>query len=96
MGRWAPTRRRLLFPGEARHTPTQAVLFQRVFAASAPESRCVRKSPVAGLFIHPGRTGIITLEIDAEIPNAASDHVIRTVTENCRTLNLSDYGLEEE
>ena len=38
----------------------------------------------------------ITLEIDAVIPKGASDHVIRTVTENCRTLNFSDYGFEEE
>jgi hypothetical protein len=38
----------------------------------------------------------ITLEIEAEIPSGAPDHVVRTVTENCRTLKLDNHGFEAE
>jgi hypothetical protein len=31
----------------------------------------------------------VTLEIEAEIPGGAPDHVVRTVTENCRTLRFA-------
>ena len=38
----------------------------------------------------------ITLEIEAEIPGNVPDNVIRTVTENSRTLNFEDSGFESE
>ncbi len=38
----------------------------------------------------------VVLEIHVEIPDGASDHVVRTVTENCRTLRFRDYGFEEK
>ncbi|MBS0151038.1 MAG: DUF499 domain-containing protein [Nitrospira sp.] len=38
----------------------------------------------------------VTLEIDAEIPNGAPDNIVRTVTENSRTLKFSSQGFEEE
>ncbi|NJM06103.1 hypothetical protein HC891_07715, partial [Candidatus Gracilibacteria bacterium] len=38
----------------------------------------------------------ITLEIEADIPNGAPDHVVRTVTENSRTLKFTQAGFEEE
>jgi hypothetical protein len=37
----------------------------------------------------------ITLEIDAEIPSGAPDNIVRTVTENCRTLEFDNSGFEE-
>jgi hypothetical protein len=37
----------------------------------------------------------ITLEIEAEIPSGAPDNVVRTVTENCRTLKFDNQGFEE-
>jgi hypothetical protein len=37
----------------------------------------------------------VTLEIEAEIPSGASDNVVRTVTENCRTLKFENSGFEE-
>ena len=37
----------------------------------------------------------ITVEIDAEIPTGAPDNVVRTVTENCRTLKFESSGFEE-
>ena len=38
----------------------------------------------------------VTLEIQAEIPDGAPDQVVRTVTENSRTLNFTDQGFERE
>jgi len=38
----------------------------------------------------------VTLEIEAEIPSGAPDHVVRTVTENSRTLKLTSQGFEKE
>jgi hypothetical protein len=37
----------------------------------------------------------ITVEIEAEIPSGAPDNVVRTVTENCRTLKFDTSGFEE-
>jgi len=38
----------------------------------------------------------ITLEIEAEIPGGTPDHVVRTVTENSRTLKFTSQGFEKE
>ena len=38
----------------------------------------------------------VTLEIQATVPSGAPDNVVRTVTENCRTLKFSDQGFERE
>lgn len=38
----------------------------------------------------------VTLEIEAEIPSGASDQIVRTVTENSRTLNFTTHGFESE
>lgn len=38
----------------------------------------------------------VTLEIDASIPGGASDQVVRTVTENARTLKFTSQGFESE
>ena len=38
----------------------------------------------------------VTLEVEAEIPDGAPDHVVRTVTENSRTLKFTSQGFEEE
>src|SRR6185437_12321087 len=38
----------------------------------------------------------VTLEIEAEIPNGAPDSIVRTVTENSRTLKYTSQGFEEE
>jgi hypothetical protein len=44
----------------------------------------------------PGARVRITIEIEAEIPDGAPDHVVRTVTENSRTLKFESFGFEEE
>jgi hypothetical protein len=38
----------------------------------------------------------VTLEIEAEVPTGAPDHVVRTVTENSRTLRFTSQGFEKE
>ncbi|NCC94292.1 MAG: hypothetical protein EOM10_13585 [Opitutae bacterium] len=38
----------------------------------------------------------VTLEIEAEIPSGVPDNVVRTVTENCRTLKFTSQGFEKE
>jgi predicted AAA+ superfamily ATPase len=50
-------------------------------------------SHLAGLV---GANVTVTLEIDAEIPSGAPDHIVRTVTENSRTLKFSSQGFESE
>ncbi len=37
----------------------------------------------------------VTLEIHAQIPEGASPELVRTITENCRTLRFGSYGFEE-
>ena len=37
----------------------------------------------------------VTLDIDAEFPGGAPENVVRTVTENGRTLKFSDHGFEK-
>lgn len=36
------------------------------------------------------------LEIETDIPAGAPDHVVRTVTENSRTLKFDSHGFERE
>jgi hypothetical protein len=38
----------------------------------------------------------VTLEIEAEVPTGVPDHVVRTVTENSRTLKFTNHGFERE
>jgi len=35
------------------------------------------------------------MEIHAELPEGTPEHIVRTVTENCRTLKFTNYGFEE-
>ena len=43
-----------------------------------------------------GASVAVTLEIEAQIPSGASDHIVRTVTENCQTLKFTNHGFEQE
>jgi len=43
-----------------------------------------------------GSTVRLTLEIEANIPSGAPDNVVRTVSENCRTLRFKTQGFEKE
>jgi hypothetical protein len=50
-------------------------------------------SHLAGLV---GARVTVTIEVEAEIPDGAPDHVVRTVTENSRTLKFTSQGFEQE
>jgi predicted AAA+ superfamily ATPase len=43
-----------------------------------------------------GANVTVTLEIEAKIPDGAPDNVVRTVTENSRTLKFTSQGFEKE
>jgi len=43
-----------------------------------------------------GAAVTVTLEIEAEIPAGAPENVVRTVTENSRTLKFTSHGFEKE
>jgi hypothetical protein len=43
-----------------------------------------------------GATVKIVLEIEADVPDGVPDDVVRTVTENCRTLKFNTHGFEQE
>jgi hypothetical protein len=38
----------------------------------------------------------VTLEVEAEVPSGVPDSVVRTVTENSRTLKFASQGFEKE
>jgi hypothetical protein len=44
----------------------------------------------------PGAKVRVTIEIEAEIPDGAPEHIVRTVTENSRTLKFETSGFEDE
>ena len=48
---------------------------------------------LAGL---PRATVTVTLEIEVEIPDGAPENVVRTVTENSRTLKFASHGFERD
>jgi hypothetical protein len=43
-----------------------------------------------------GASVTVTMEIEADIPSGAPDQVVRTVTENSRTLKFTSQGFEKE
>jgi len=51
---------------------------------------------VAHLVGQVGAEVTVTLEIEASLPNGASDHIVRIVTENSRTLKFTSHGFEKE
>jgi hypothetical protein len=61
-------------------------------ATAAGGRSCCLSPHLSGLV---GTTVTVTLEIETEIPDGAPEHVVRTVTENCRTLKFTSQGFEE-
>lgn len=51
---------------------------------------------IAYLLGHVGTQVTVTLEIEASLPDGASDHIVRAVTENSRTLKFTNHGFESE
>ena len=49
--------------------------------------------PLAG---QVGAEVTVTIEIEAKLPNGATDQLVRTVTENSHTLKFDSHGFESE
>jgi len=60
------------------------------------DSSKIAEEVVAHLVGLVGASVTVTLEIDARLPAGAPDGVVRTVTENSRTLNFDSQGFEKE
>jgi len=56
----------------------------------------IAQEVVAHLAALVGARVTVTLDVEADIPDGAPDHVVRTVTENCRTLRFTSHGFERE
>ena len=51
---------------------------------------------LAHLVSQPGAEVTVTIEIEASLPQGASDQLVRTVTENSRALKFTSHGFEKE
>jgi hypothetical protein len=51
---------------------------------------------IAHLAGQPGAELSVTLEIDARLPNGASEQTVRAITENSRTLKFTSHAFEKE
>jgi hypothetical protein len=60
------------------------------------DSSRIAEEVIAHLVGLVGSTVTVTLEIEADIPSGAPDNVVRTVTENSRTLKFTHQGFEKE
>jgi len=56
----------------------------------------IAEEVVQHLSLLPDAKVEVVMEIQAEIPDGAPDNVVRTVTENCRTLKFKNQGFEPE
>ena len=56
----------------------------------------IAEEVIANLTGQIGADVTVTLEIEARLPNGASDHIVRTVTENSRHLKFTSHGFENE
>ncbi|MGH7823398.1 MAG: AAA+ family ATPase, partial [Candidatus Binatia bacterium] len=56
----------------------------------------VAEEVIAHLAGQLGAEVTVTVEIEARLPDGASDQIVRTVTENARTLKFESHGFEKE
>jgi hypothetical protein len=56
----------------------------------------IAEEVIANLAGQVGADVTVTIEIEALLPNGASDQIVRTVTENCSSLKFSSHGFEIE
>jgi hypothetical protein len=88
-------------PTSAAPKPTEAVLRRFHASAHIDPTRLSRDVDLIASSVVQHLSGLldasvkITIEIDAEIPSGAPDNVVRTVTENCRTLKFDQHGFDE-
>ncbi|WP_058867444.1 Swt1 family HEPN domain-containing protein [Chloracidobacterium thermophilum] len=56
----------------------------------------IAEEVIAHLAGQPGAEVVVTLEIQVRLPDGATEHTVRTVTENSRFLNFETYGFESD
>jgi len=90
-------------PEDTITTTTQVTLIRRFHGAkelnplrTGAEAGEVAREVIAHLTALPGANVRVTLEIQAFVPDGIPDRVVRTVTENCRTLKFTTHGFEPE
>jgi predicted AAA+ superfamily ATPase len=88
-------------PPEHPGQPPETTVRKRFFASvDLNEARAVRqlgdiKQEVLDHLARPGAKVKLRLEIEAESTAGFDDDAYRVVTENCRTLNIRDFGFDE-
>jgi hypothetical protein len=65
-------------------------------ARTGRDAGSIAEAVIQHLALLPHAEVEITLEVRARIPEGAPDGVVRTVSENCRTLKFTGYGFEVE
>lgn len=87
-------------PGSPRPTPAQPRRFHGTVtldpARVGRDAGRIAEEVIAHLDGLVGARVTVTLEIEAEIPSGAPDQVVRTVTENSRTLKFTSHGFETD
>jgi predicted AAA+ superfamily ATPase len=87
-------------PPDPKHTPRQPKRFHGAVTLDATrvgrDAGRIAEEIIAHLAGLAGANVKVTLEIEAEIPSGAPEQVVRTVTENSRTLKFTSQGFEEE
>ena len=89
--------------GEAPPTPPAPQQIRRFHGSVRVDSTRVGRDAgrvadevIAHLVGQMGAEVTVTIEIEARLPNGASDQLVRTVTENSRTLKFDSQGFEKE
>ena len=89
--------------GETPPTPPAAQQLRRFHGSVRLDSTRVGRDAgriadevIAHLAGQMGAEVTVTIEIEARLPNGATDQLVRTVTENSRTLKFDSQGFEKE
>ncbi|MCY3721684.1 MAG: DUF499 domain-containing protein [Candidatus Poribacteria bacterium] len=84
-------------------TPTQAAQPKRFYGTvlldtirTGPAAQRIVEEVVQHLAGLPGADVEVTMEIQAKVSDGVPDDIVRTVTENCRTLRFTTQEFEEE
>jgi predicted AAA+ superfamily ATPase len=90
-------------PSETPPAPTVAQQFRRFHGTVRVDSSRVGRDAgriaeevVSHLAGQMGAEVTVTIEIEARLPNGATDQLVRTITENSRTLKFDSQGFETE
>lgn len=96
----APAQAGALQPGGAQAAPAKPKRFHGTAILDTTrvgrDASRIADEVIAHLAGLVGARVTVTIEVEAEVPSGVPDHVVRTVTENSRTLKFASQGFEEE